>query len=137
MWKWKCPLKTRLFLWLALANRILTWDNGQRRGWSGPNKCTLCKVEEESVSHLFVSCSFASQVWREVMMNLNCPGQWIFYSLELCLWNWLRNPFLKQFKELPCYVIWGIWLHRNQVLFYGHYLKLLEAGSRLWFKHMG
>jgi hypothetical protein len=82
MWKWKCSLKNRMFLWLDLANIIITWGNGQRMGWSGPNICTICNVEEESMSHFFVSCSFASQVWREVMMNLNCPRQWILF-----LWN--------------------------------------------------
>jgi hypothetical protein len=28
MWKLSCPLKSRIIPWLALANRLLTWDNG-------------------------------------------------------------------------------------------------------------
>jgi len=27
VWKLPCLLKTRILLWLVLANKILTWDN--------------------------------------------------------------------------------------------------------------
>jgi hypothetical protein len=33
VWKLACPLKIRIFLWISLANKILTWDNGQKRNW--------------------------------------------------------------------------------------------------------
>lgn len=31
VWKLNSPLKTRIFFWLAMSNKILTWDNGQKR----------------------------------------------------------------------------------------------------------
>jgi hypothetical protein len=31
IWKLNSPLKTRIFLWLALTKKILTWDDGQKR----------------------------------------------------------------------------------------------------------
>ena len=36
VWKLVCKLKSKNFLWLALANKILTWENGQKRRWVGP-----------------------------------------------------------------------------------------------------
>jgi hypothetical protein len=29
-WKMDDPLKIKIFLWMALGNKILTWDNGQK-----------------------------------------------------------------------------------------------------------
>jgi hypothetical protein len=37
IWKSDSPLKIRILLWLALANGIPTWDNGQKRSWQGPH----------------------------------------------------------------------------------------------------
>lgn len=110
-------MKTRIFAWLVTTNIILTWDNGQKREWQGQNRCTLCNNEEESVNHLFVTCSFAVQVWIEVFQWLNCPASWNLGSLELSMKRWVTNPMLKYFQEIPCYVMWGIWLHRNQTSF--------------------
>jgi hypothetical protein len=38
----------------------LTWDNGTKTGCCGPNRCILCKSNEEWVSHLFISCPYAA-----------------------------------------------------------------------------
>jgi zinc-binding in reverse transcriptase len=35
VWILKIPLKVKLFLWLAIKNRILTKDNLIKRGWHG------------------------------------------------------------------------------------------------------
>lgn len=34
-WKIKAPQKTNIFLWLALQNRIFTWDLLQKKGKNG------------------------------------------------------------------------------------------------------
>lgn len=41
LWKWPIPLKITLFFWLALHNKVLTWEQLQRRGWVGPSVCCL------------------------------------------------------------------------------------------------
>ena len=66
-WKLNFPLKTKTFLWLALSNKILTWDNGQKRNWHGPPRCILCKNNEETVDHLFVHSSYSRDVWIEAL----------------------------------------------------------------------
>jgi hypothetical protein len=42
LWKWKIPLKVKLFCWLMFENKILTWDNLTKRGIIGPSRCVLC-----------------------------------------------------------------------------------------------
>jgi hypothetical protein len=66
VWKLACPLKIIILLWISLANKILTWDNGQKRNWIGPGWCCMCKNDCESVDHLFVYCQFTKVVWMEI-----------------------------------------------------------------------
>jgi hypothetical protein len=58
LWSWDCPLKLKLFTWLVKENKILSWENLQRRGFEGPSYCPLCKKDSETVFHLFVRMSF-------------------------------------------------------------------------------
>jgi hypothetical protein len=102
------PLKTRMFMWLAMVNKILTWENGKKQGWQGLNRCTLCMIDEESVNHLFVSCPLVVQVLQEVLQAMKCPRTLNCVSLEQCMWNWVRNLMNRYFKDLPYYVMWEI-----------------------------
>jgi hypothetical protein len=63
IWHWKIQLKVKLFIWLVVEGRILTWDSLQSRGWEGPSRCSLCKNGIETISHLFISCPFSVAVW--------------------------------------------------------------------------
>jgi hypothetical protein len=91
LWKTKAPTRCKITLWLALNNKLLTWDNCAKRGWCGPNRCILCKENSESISHLFISCPYATQVMklikekldailigtRRAWMKASKSGQWI------------------------------------------------------------
>ena len=41
------PLKTIITLWLALSNKLLTWEILKKRGFQGPCICILCLSHEE------------------------------------------------------------------------------------------
>ena len=58
IWHFSIPQKIKRFIWLVIKNKVNTWDNLIKRGWSGPNHCSLCKCQLESVFHLFVDCIF-------------------------------------------------------------------------------
>lgn len=62
LWKLKCPAKTKLFMWCVLENRVPTWDMLQKINFQGPGWCVLCKREHESITHLFLSCSYSVEV---------------------------------------------------------------------------
>jgi hypothetical protein len=43
IWKWKLQLKIKIFIWLEASNRILTWAVLKKKGWEGPDICSLCR----------------------------------------------------------------------------------------------
>jgi hypothetical protein len=76
LWSWDCPQKIKLFAWLVIENKILTWKNLQKRGWMGPGICHLCKGKRESGKHLFVNCPFTISVWERIKMALKFSTGW-------------------------------------------------------------
>ena len=53
LWSGMMSKKIGCFIWLVFRNKILTWDNLQKRGWYGPGICALYYNDEESVLHIF------------------------------------------------------------------------------------
>ena len=88
LWKPRIHLKLKCFLWLCLENKILTWDNLLKRGFTGPGLCLLCKENEETISHLFIHCSFYKSVWVEVCKYLNIK---VFLQWFDSLWFAIRK----------------------------------------------
>jgi hypothetical protein len=62
---WKSPQwqKIKMFKWLVLHNRILTWENIMKMGFLGPSRCHLCQVKEETTNHLLYECSYTTKIW--------------------------------------------------------------------------
>jgi hypothetical protein len=59
VWKFKCPSKSHIFIWLLLNNKVLTWDILQKRNKHGPRRCPMCKENEETNFHLIMSCPYS------------------------------------------------------------------------------
>eukprot|EP00253_Pinus_taeda_P006972 PITA_06972 len=76
LWKLKCPLKARIFLWCILKRKIPTWDILQSRFFIGPGRCLLCKSDGETINHLFTSCPVSLRIWGELIGLLNIKSQW-------------------------------------------------------------
>ena len=62
VWGFNIPQKLKCFTWLVVNRKISTWDNLYKRDWFGPNRCSLCKIEVETVDHIFVGCSIVQKV---------------------------------------------------------------------------
>ena len=62
LWSKSLPCKIGCFLWLVLRNKVLTWDNLQKKGKIGPGICSLCLACEEIVLHLFSRC----MLWKSL-----------------------------------------------------------------------
>jgi hypothetical protein len=108
-------IQIKLFFWLVLERKILTWDSLQKRGWAGPNICSLCFRDEESISHLFLACPFTLNLWKNLHYTYNLTTIWGGSSLSDCLENWLKVE--KVYKSLPIIVCWYLWLERNRCIF--------------------
>jgi hypothetical protein len=87
LWKWQLPLKVKLFIWLMLEQKILTWENLAKRGIIGPSRCVLCGNNEETMYHLFVECSFTKDIWFTILKELKLNSTWEGGQIVECFKN--------------------------------------------------
>ncbi|GKB74635.1 hypothetical protein Tco_0936047 [Tanacetum coccineum] len=57
---------------LKTQDRLRPWDIGGDVDLSSL-RCPLCKVEQDSLDHLFFACNFSSQVWNIVVNKAHLP----------------------------------------------------------------
>ena len=91
VWRWNIPLKTVLFSWLMLAERILTWNMLQKKGFAGPGICPLCHDAEESITHLMIKCSFSVQVWQHIGHFFETELLWHGLNITEAFRNWITG----------------------------------------------
>lgn len=63
VWSTKAPPRVSFFVWLAFLGKIMTSDNIRRRGMILVDRCTMCKADNETISHLFIHYIVATAVW--------------------------------------------------------------------------
>ncbi|KAJ4746715.1 RNA-directed DNA polymerase (reverse transcriptase)-related family protein [Rhynchospora pubera] len=62
LWKLNIPPRMKIFAWQMSLNKLATIDNLKKRGWQLTSFYTLCASDEETVSHLYNTCRFFTQV---------------------------------------------------------------------------
>jgi hypothetical protein len=77
--------------------------------------CSLCNRDEETIFHIFVSCTFTQQIWISLSTVYNFATIWGGSTLTLCYENWLKLE--KTRCILPALTCWYIWLARNKCIF--------------------
>ena len=117
--------KIEVFNWTLIHQRLLTGENLEKRGIVGPFRCPLCAVNSETIPHLFLKCSYALSIWKEVT-QIGGDGQQWAESIQDHFINW-ENRYhgeLAQKKgvkacwlKLPKIICWCIWIERNQRVF--------------------
>jgi hypothetical protein len=91
LWKANSPLKVKTLSWLAIENKVLTWDNSLKRGWVGLGWCVLCRGSEEMVQHLFVNCSYTQKVWHAVCDELKIGNVVLEGDLKSWIVGWISR----------------------------------------------
>ena len=132
IWTSSLPTKIGCFIWLVMENKILTWDNLQRKKWIGPGFCALRGDGVDCVQHILSSCS----VWREFICHLSDKYQ--FIPPQQCddITSYLRN-WIRRFTKytLACFIIffvlWTIWKSRNASIFEGKNNSILNIVSQI------
>ena len=61
IWKCKVPLKTKVFTWLVVHDKILSRENLAKKGWLGSIGCVFCGCAMESTRHIFLQCHVAGE----------------------------------------------------------------------------
>ncbi|KAL5186014.1 putative ribonuclease H protein [Glycine soja] len=69
LWDLFVPRNVNIFIWRLSVNRLPTLDNLLSRGVTlqqlGTSLCPFCKVYDDTLEHLFFTCTFASKVWNQ------------------------------------------------------------------------
>ena len=129
LWKSEGPLKAKITLWLTLNNKLLTWDNLQKIGWSGPNRCALCHSNEENISHLFNLCHYANTVWKTACREFKVQGM-SGISLKHKAKSWWIEKSIRLYSAYPSLVSFGICWARNMAIFNNKLIRI-EVTSAL------
>ena len=106
LWSLNIPLKLKCFIWLLIRGKILTWEQLQSRGFSGPSHCVLCEDNMEDIHHLFFSCPFSVRIYKHFEERFKCSFP-AYNSVHSFLDLWFTSSTRSaQFRYLPLFIIW-------------------------------
>ena len=101
------------------------------------DSCALCDQESESIDHLLLGCSFARELWFNILLRL----RWHFLTpgnLDESLADWwsrsrkrLQKADRKCFDSLVILTSWMIWKERNARIFDSKQLTVAELLLRV------
>ena len=122
LWQTKAPPKIKMFFWLALHRRLWTAERRKRHGLQINDDCALCDQHAETVSHLFLACIFARQVWfgvldRLQMVDLMPSGDHELGDWWIDLRKRLDVDSRGLFDSLLLLISWRLWKERNARVF--------------------
>ena len=115
-------------------NKLLTWDNLQKRGWIGPSISMLWKNGTGIVQHLFFHCI----LWKVVIDNILDQNHVTitFQSEDLgsYLEKWIdcfsNNTAL---YHIPFLAMWVVWKVRNTTLFEGNLAPIANVLHQIFY----
>lgn len=73
IWSKAIPPSRSFLVWRIFHHKMPTDNNLKRRGSIIVSMCSLCCQAEESSSHLFMSCKYASAIWHWLSSKLSLP----------------------------------------------------------------
>lgn len=120
LWRFGAPSNAIALGWKVLLNRLQTKDNLVHRNIPISDlQCALCGFGEESVHHLFFSCSRVWDIWSRVLKWLGLVSVLSGHAKEhlvqfLGLWP---SPIKSGLSIVWLAVIWQVWLARNGKFF--------------------
>jgi hypothetical protein len=117
IWKSSCMMKTKVFAWLLLVDRLNTKDLLKRRHWQVTDvyHCELCPLHAyEDRIHLFFECNFSLRIWNYLQFDWRAND-----DLQMVIAH-ARKEFAKPFfMEVLMLACWNIWILRNAKIFRG------------------
>ena len=122
LWGSKLPLKIKIFMWLALQDRLQSGVALKKRNWKGDSNCVVCKVPE-SADHIFFLCPLARFTWtcaKEALGWVRVPMSMIDF-----LEGWLPLGCKNYEQKMLIFagVLWALWNFRNKMVIKGVFVK--------------
>jgi hypothetical protein len=105
-------MKTKVFAWLLLVDRLNTRDLLQRRNWkvTDDTHCVICpgRIYEDRI-HLFFECNFSVRIWNYLQIEWH-PHDQMQEVLDQARRSF-GHPFFMEVMMVAC---WNIWIIRNE-----------------------
>ncbi|XP_028061353.1 uncharacterized protein LOC114264834 [Camellia sinensis] len=147
LWKNIAPPKLQFCGWLVWKGRLKASTFLKRIGvlnMEASSLCLMCKVEEETTNHVLLSCPLVWKVWTDILKWWDLV--WVLPGSVKVLLNWwagfkFKKVVQKMWKSVPLAVMWSIWKVKNECLFHGKSVDVLELSElvkvrvALWVKH--
>ncbi|KAL4575150.1 hypothetical protein LXL04_021992 [Taraxacum kok-saghyz] len=136
VWEWKraVPIKVNFLGWRAVLNRLPSKRGLANRGVQLPSTaCVLCGDADESELHLFLHCSWATEVWASI-------ATWCELNRLI---KFLLSPIKKVANAIVLAAIWFIWKARNDIIFNNkvalssRVVEEVKSNSFMWVKNRG
>ena len=129
IWKGFAPPKVEVFCWQLLRGRVAVKEQLVCRGLLDRNLalCTFCKVEYESIGHLFFACPFSWKIWTQWFSTWGLC--YVVHTDPMAMflaWQqaWLDTNGKEVWIMSFFAIIWSIWLCRNDMVFNGKVFDL-------------
>ncbi|XP_020883444.1 uncharacterized protein LOC110229040 [Arabidopsis lyrata subsp. lyrata] len=113
--------KIKLFFLRALSGALAVAECLRHHGLQTNPIFSLCRVEEETVSHVLFKCTLAAQGW--LLSSLPAPAQGFFASVMDNIQHLLS---IMKDESIPTHIrtaipwiLWEIWKARNSTLYAG------------------
>jgi hypothetical protein len=87
-------------MWLALEDKILTWNNLIKRGKVGPSIYVLCCSNEDSMDHIFTECKTTRKIWSIILQFLDSVYEWRVGKLEQSFGEWHHKAKCHKFDGI-------------------------------------
>ena len=125
IWKMSIPIKVKVFIWLLISDKLSVQTNLRKRRpyyYLSPGWCVMCKKDNESLDHLFLTCNFSLRLWGKILQEFS--REWVIPRFATDLLT-LGQGFLLQKKGRILWKVtitatfWTIWLERNRRIFEG------------------
>lgn len=110
-----------MFLWRARSGALAVADYLRIHGLQVNPSCTLCNGGLETITHILINCTLASQVWSSLSLPLPVNGfaNEVSENIELVLQVMENIAVLQALRQSLPWLLWGIWKARNSTLYAG------------------
>lgn len=117
IWALRCPNKIKFFLWKYLHNKLPTRAYLNYIGINIDPTCPMCKTSTENLEHIFITCPIVNEAWERLRLDKynsidskNTKNHWLTTLRDL---QPPLLPNLLNWPDLFPFVVWNIWLNRN------------------------
>lgn len=109
---------TCFFVWESTWKKILTIDQLIKRCWSLINRCSVCKMVEETVSCFLIHCDRVRLFWNLLLKFF--VYQWVLPRIVKDLLSWhvhLEKRRRKVWRLALICLFWCLWKEREGKVF--------------------